>query len=127
MATVGQPDGTVLMDQPCKYVGPFKRQIILINPTTTTDTGIWFDASDLLYGTIETTIVGTATGFSLQLYGSNAEAQPANGVGGTPIGAAITAVGFTAFTGPYRWLTMRVNTGPTGGGTVGANLQTLTQ
>lgn len=129
MATTGQPDGTVLMDQPCKYVGPFKRQIILINQTSSaSDNGVWIDASDLLYGTIEVTIVGTATGFSLQLYGSNAEAQPTTfNASDSKIGSAITTTGFTSFTGPYRWINLRLGTGATGGGTVGANLQTLTQ
>jgi hypothetical protein len=129
MATTGQPDGKVLMDQPCKYVGPFKRQIILINQTSAaSDDGVWIDASDLLYGTIEVTKVGTASAYSFQLYGSNAESMPTgfNSTDST-IGAAITATGFTSYTGPYRWINLRLNTGATGGGTVGANFQALTQ
>jgi hypothetical protein len=121
---MAQADGTVLMEEPCKYVGPFKRQIILIGATTGADNGVWIDASDLLYFTIE--FAGTATGVAAQLYGSNAQAQPTTfNATDSKIGSAITTLGFTSFTGPYRWINLRVSS--VTGGNVQAVLQALTQ
>lgn len=122
-------DGTFLQgpNLPCAPVGAFKNQIILIDQTSGTDNGVWLDMSDVLNGTIEITKVGTAASFSFQLFGSNAQAKPTLfQAGDSTIGAAITTAGFVTYTGPYRWVNLRLGTGATGGGTVGANMQTIT-
>jgi len=119
----GQIDGTVLMNEPCAYVGAFKRQILLVTLTTVADNSVWIDASDLLYFTIE--FAGTATSLAAQLFATNSQAVPATGAGGTAVGAAITTNGIYTFTGPYRWINLRV-TSVTGGNTQ-AVLQALTQ
>lgn len=121
---MSQSDGTILMNEPCPYVGPFRKQILLIALTTALDNGVWIDASDLLYFSIE--FAGTATTIAAQLYGSNAQAQPTTfNSTDSKIGAAITAQGITTYTGPYRWINLRM-TAPTGGNTQ-AILQALTQ
>ena len=127
-ATAGQPDGTILTgpNTPANGspVGAFKNQIILIETTGGVDAGVWIDASDMLYFTIG--FEGDGTVFSATLWGSNQADKPAaGGSGGIQIGTAITAAGFSSFTGPYRWLNLRLGTKPASG-TIGAFLQSLT-
>jgi hypothetical protein len=125
----GQTDGTQLMgpNVPANGspIGAFKNQILVINSDQLTHVGAWLDASDLLNMTLG--VEGAGTGFTIQFWASNAEVQPPTaGSGGVKIGNDITAAGMYAFTGPYRWINVRMTVGPTNSQNIGAVLQTLT-
>lgn len=119
-------DGFVAQDNPARTsIGPWKRAVVMVDASSSADNGVWIDASDFLYFTVH--VFGTATsGISVQVYGSNAEQIPTTfNATDAKIGAAVTAFGLTSFTGPYRWINIR-SAAPVGG-TVGVNLQMLTQ
>jgi hypothetical protein len=93
----------------------------MIDTATTTDNGVWVDASQLRDFSLD--VIGTATGLSLQLQGYNGNVTggaPSNATSGNPIGAAITANGITQFHNTCKWLKVAVTA--ITGGNVSVNL-----
>jgi hypothetical protein len=111
-AVAGPNDGTIIYTN-CEVpagenTAVLNALFLLINNASTTDAGHWVQFYPFKGGTLETDGSNTPT-FSLQLYGSNANNQPADSYDGYAIGSAVTALGITAVTLAPRWIKAKLN------------------
>jgi hypothetical protein len=101
---------------------PFQtRTWIMLDASTGENDGVWVSWEGFILGQLHTDGINSDT---IQVRGSNADAQPDNSTDGAQVGSDITADGFTTITGPYRWLKVKHSTD--GSGTVTAILTAST-
>jgi hypothetical protein len=97
---------------PSGVVGAFGRSYLLLDQQSAAVNGPFVDTSVIKAATVE--IFGTASAFSIQLYGTNQD-EPASNYLGQPIGNAITTYGMVSIAVPYRYVRAVMASAPTGG------------
>lgn len=97
----GPLEGAQISVASAGYSGPYTGSYTLLNGAQATDEGQWVDVSKFGSGSVD--VQGTFVG-TIQIQGSNADAQPANSTAGNQIGTNITAAGIVAISIPVRWI-----------------------
>jgi hypothetical protein len=94
--------------------------ITLIDAAVAIADGVWMDSMDFFQGSIDVTIVTTAT---VQVRGSDAPTIPANATHGNQVGSDITTSGQYSILNCPRWLKARVSAWTAGAVTVNTTLR----